>query len=126
MNYKDSKYYFKKSVRFRKWSRKAYAVFASICYQVSIGHVSKDIADSALAKKEYRESLFQISQNEEADDECNGKEVRRDILSDILGINVPVQNYIHPVIVLDCNPENIDYYITDRKTFSQKATSFFG
>ena len=65
MNYKDSKYFFKKSVRFRKWSRKAYAVFASICYQVSIGHVSKDIADSALAKKEYRESLPKINQKKE-------------------------------------------------------------
>ena len=90
MNYKDSKYFFKKSVRFRKWSRKAYAVFASICYQVSIGHVSKDIADS------------------------------------VLGINVSVQNYIHSVITLDYNPENLDYYITDRKTFSQKALFLFG
>lgn len=125
MNYKDSKYFFKKIVRFRKWSRKAYAVFASICYQVSIGHVSKDIADSALAKKEYRESLSQISQKEEAD-EYNEKEVQRNVLSDILGINAPVQNYTPSVVVLDCNPENIDYYITDRKTFSQKEITLFG
>lgn len=125
MNYKDSKYFFKKSVRFRKWSRKAYAVFASICYQVSIGHVSKDIADSALAKKEYRESLPKIKQKKEADG-YNDKEVQIDIQSDILGINVSVQNYIHSVITLDYNPENLDYYITDRKTFSQKEITLFG
>lgn len=125
MNYKDSKYFFKRSVRFRKWSRKAYAVFASICYQVSIGHVSKDIADSALAKKEYRESLPKINQKKETDG-YNDKEVQIDIQSDILGINVSVQNYIHSVITLDYNPENLDYYITDRKTFSQKEITIFG
>lgn len=92
---------------------------------MSIGHVSKDIADSALAKKEYRESLSQISQKEEAD-EYNDKEVQRDILSDILGISAPVQNYIPSIIDLDCNPEKLDYYITDRKTFSQKEIPLFG
>lgn len=125
MNYKDSKYYFKKSVRFRKWSRKAYAVFASIRCQVNIGHVSKDIADSALDKKEYRESLPKINQKKEAD-EYNDKEVQIDIQSDILGINVSVRNYIPSVITLDCNPENLDYYKTDRKTFSQKEITLFG
>ncbi len=119
MNYKACKYYFKKSVRFRKWSRKAYAIFASICYQVSIGHVNKDIADSALAKKEYKESSSLMFYNDEQD-EHKDKEEQRNILSDIFGINVPVQNYIHSTIVLDCNPANFYNYITDRKTFSSK------
>lgn len=126
MNYKGCKYYFRKSVRFRKWSRKAYAVFASICYQVSIGHVSKDIADSALAKKEYKEGSSSKCQKQEQD-EHDDKEEQGSILSDIPGINVPVQNYIHSVIVLDCNPADFNFIIiTYRKTFSQEVTILFG
>lgn len=41
---------FNNTVRFRRWSRKAYAAFSSIHKQVSIGHVCKGIADSAVIK----------------------------------------------------------------------------
>lgn len=39
-----------RTIRFRKWSRKAYAAFASIGKCVTIGHVSKSIADNSLTK----------------------------------------------------------------------------
>lgn len=39
-----------RTIRFRKWSRKAYATFASIGKCVTIGHVSKSIADNSLTK----------------------------------------------------------------------------
>ena len=39
------------SFRFRRWSRKAYAAFASIGRHVTIGCVHKDIADKSLAKQ---------------------------------------------------------------------------
>ena len=38
------------SVRFRRWSRKGYAVFVSLHYAVTIGHVCRSIADAALSK----------------------------------------------------------------------------
>lgn len=39
------------SFRFRRWSRKAYAAFASIGRHVTIGYIHKDIADKSLAKQ---------------------------------------------------------------------------
>lgn len=44
-------YLFKTSLRFRRWSRKAYATFASIGRCVTIGCLRKDAADSSLAKQ---------------------------------------------------------------------------
>lgn len=40
----------RKSIRFRYWSRKSYAVFGSLHRHVTIGKVGKGIADSALDK----------------------------------------------------------------------------
>ena len=40
------------SFRFRRWSRKAYAAFASIGRHVTIGCVNKRIADKSLSKQE--------------------------------------------------------------------------
>ncbi len=39
------------TIRFRKWSRKAYAVFASIGRNVTIGCLPKSVADSSLSKQ---------------------------------------------------------------------------
>lgn len=39
-----------RTTRFRRWSRASYAIFASLHKEVSIGRVSKDIADASLAK----------------------------------------------------------------------------
>lgn len=41
----------KKTIRFRRWSRKAYAAFASLGKLVTIGCLPKDIADSSLSKQ---------------------------------------------------------------------------
>lgn len=38
------------SIRFRRWSRKGYAVFVSLRIVVTIGHVCRSIADAALGK----------------------------------------------------------------------------
>ena len=38
------------SIRFRRWSRASYAVFASLHRAVSIGRISADIADASLSK----------------------------------------------------------------------------
>lgn len=37
-------------IRFRHWSRKAYAAFASLGKHVTIGHVCKSIAEASLCK----------------------------------------------------------------------------
>ncbi len=41
----------KSSIRFRRWSRKEYAVFASLGKCVTIGCLSKSVADKSLAKQ---------------------------------------------------------------------------
>ena len=38
------------TIRFRCWNRKGYAIFRSLHRHVTIGHVCKSIADSALKK----------------------------------------------------------------------------
>lgn len=38
------------TLRFRRWSRKAYAAFASICREVTIGCLKRGITEQALAK----------------------------------------------------------------------------
>ena len=37
-------------IRFRQWSRKGYAIFASLGKHVTIGHVCKSIAEASLTK----------------------------------------------------------------------------
>lgn len=39
------------TIRFRRWSRKAYAAFASIGHCVTIGNLPKSVADSSLSKQ---------------------------------------------------------------------------
>ncbi len=41
----------RKTIRFRKWSRKAYAAFASLGQWVTIGCLPKGVADSSLSKQ---------------------------------------------------------------------------
>ena len=43
----------KNSLRFRRWSHKSYAAFASIGRNVTIGRLSKGVADSSLRKQTY-------------------------------------------------------------------------
>ena len=44
------KLFAKKSLRFRRWGHKSYSAFCSIGRHVTIGHVSKGIADASLEK----------------------------------------------------------------------------
>lgn len=108
MKYTDYKYSFKKSVRFRKWSRKAYGIFSSICYQVSIGHVCKWIADSALSKKNNiinTSSLYL----DDIHGNLNENDDWWDNLFDICGINVSALNHIPYVLVPDYNSANLRF-----------------
>lgn len=41
----------RQTIRFRRWSRKAYAVFCSVGRCVTIGCLSKTVADSSLSKQ---------------------------------------------------------------------------
>mgnify|MGYP007010752613 CR=1 FL=1 len=43
------------TIRFRRWSRKAYAAFASIGRCVTIGCLRKSVADSSLSKQKTAE-----------------------------------------------------------------------
>lgn len=55
------------TIRFRKWSRKAYAAFASIGKCVTIGHVSKSIADNSLSKRKTAILQFASVQKQSVD-----------------------------------------------------------
>ena len=45
------------TIRFRRWSRKAYAAFASIGRCVTIGCLRKNVADSSLRKQDAVQTL---------------------------------------------------------------------
>ena len=49
--------YKQNTIRFRQWSGKAYAVFASLGKEVNIGHVDMDICDKASEKNDQINSL---------------------------------------------------------------------
>ena len=51
------------SLRFRRWSRKAYAAFASIGRHVTIGCVSKSIADKSLTKQASAKAVIPYSKD---------------------------------------------------------------
>lgn len=54
------------TLRFRRWSRKAYAAFASIGRCVSIGCLRKNVADSSLSKQKAVGAAGQTSCNEDS------------------------------------------------------------
>lgn len=114
MKYTIYKYSFKKSVRFRKWSRKAYGIFSSICLQVSIGHVCKWIADSALSKKNNSSNSSLASQNSinniyDEDDDW------RDDLKDISEINSFAHFFVPFVTVPDYGSANYRFLMYNPK-----------
>ena len=51
------------SLRFRRWSRKAYATFISIGRCVSIGCLRKNVADSSLSKQKKVSSILSVYVN---------------------------------------------------------------
>lgn len=63
----------RQSIRFRRWSRKAYAVFCSVGRCVTIGCLSKAVADSSLSKQkgENLSTVAESYQDKETIDEEN-------------------------------------------------------
>lgn len=55
---KKRSFYLKKEISFRCWSRKAYAVFASLGVCVTIGHLNIHVADSSLSKLKGKTSIL--------------------------------------------------------------------
>ncbi len=119
MKYTDRKYSFNNSVRFRKWSRKAYAIFMSLRFQVSIGHVSKGIADSALTKNENTD-LSSIAQkkNYTDNDTYNGIE---DIINEFVETNISAQNLMPAIVTSDCDAACSDFLFYNILTVGKRT-----
>lgn len=58
----------RKSIRFRRWSRKAYAVFASLGKSISIGNLSVHMAGESLFRNVALIRLFISNQLEKEED----------------------------------------------------------
>ena len=52
-------------IRFRQWSRKGYAIFASLGKHVTIGHVCKSIAEASLTKTDAGQALSKPEEQDE-------------------------------------------------------------
>ena len=61
------------TIRFRKWSRKAYAAFASLGRCVTIGYLPKNVADCSLSKQNSGTSAGCKSGGQNLEDTDNGK-----------------------------------------------------
>ena len=70
---------YRTTLRFRKWSRKAYAAFASLGRCVTIGCLPKSVADSALSKQKSGTSAGCKSGRQSLEDTDNGKGQETDI-----------------------------------------------
>lgn len=67
------------TLRFRKWSRKAYAAFASLGRCVTIGCLPKSVADSSLSKQKSGTSASCKSDRQSLENTDNGKRQETDI-----------------------------------------------
>ena len=67
------------TIRFRKWSRKAYAAFASLGRCVTIGCLPKNVADCSLSKQNSGTSAGCKSGGQNLEDIDNGKGQETDI-----------------------------------------------
>lgn len=76
------------SYRFRRWSRKAYAVFASLNKSISIGSLSVDMASATLFKSIQRINSFLFEETETE----QGEEAE---LSALLSENIVLANLIN-------------------------------
>ena len=72
------------SIRFRKWSRKSYALFKSVSKHVTIGKIKNVIADRLLNKQNNLFSLsayiFDIARKEENDDIFKNEAIQNQML----------------------------------------------
>lgn len=67
------------TIRFRKWSRKAYAAFASLGCCVTIGCLPKSVADSSLSKQKSGTSVGCKNSGQNLEDVDGGKAQETDI-----------------------------------------------
>lgn len=70
---------YRTTLRFRKWSRKAYAAFASLGRCVTIGCLPQSVADSSLSKQKSGTSAGCKSGRQSLEDTDNGKGQETDI-----------------------------------------------
>lgn len=70
---------YRTTLRFRKWSRKAYAAFASLGRCVTIGCLPKSVADSSLSKQKSGTSAGCKSGRQSLEDTDNSKGQETDI-----------------------------------------------
>lgn len=69
----------RKTIRFRKWSRKAYAAFASLGRCVTIGCLPKNVADCSLSKQNSGTSAGYKTGGQNLEDTDNDKGQETDI-----------------------------------------------
>ena len=70
---------YRTTIRFRKWSRKAYAAFASLGRCVTIGCLPKNVADCSLSKQNSGTSAGYKSGGQNLEDTDNSKGQETDI-----------------------------------------------
>lgn len=70
---------YRTTIRFRKWSRKAYAAFASLGRCVTIGCLPKNVADCSLSKQNSGTSAGYKTGGQNLEDTDNGKGQETDI-----------------------------------------------
>ena len=95
------------SIRFRRWSRKGYAVFVSLRIVVTIGHVCRSIADAALSKnksfsenREQRTSVDERMAEGTVDDGGGGILVSASVDDGGGGILVSASQVVNAVLLL--------------------------
>lgn len=76
----------KHTIRFRRWSRKAYATFASIGRYVTIGFLRKSIADSSLGKQKTKKTAGHTICSTEVCPPKNSEEWETDTVGPMLRI----------------------------------------
>lgn len=77
-------------IRFRRWSRAPFAVFASLHKSVSIGHVSSDIADASMSKHRTCQDKAACRNLAEEDSFRPEDDGRADEVAALTGIIVPL------------------------------------
>lgn len=105
----------RRTLRFRRWSRKAYAAFASIGRCVSIGCLRKSVADSSLSKQKAAGAAGHSSCNEDSVWKDNIKEREKEkepapLLQILLETQV-IRPYVH-------TGEEKEYILKQRKNTS--------
>lgn len=90
----------KNMIRFRRWSRKAYAVFSSLGRQVTIGCLRKSVVDASLSKQ--KSEIFFITKDSESFYE-EAEEYKQDISPDLLSKFIEILQPQKKVV-------NVSYY----------------